>query len=57
MQQAAKIIAPAALGLTLVPPVMFMFHSLAEVPMKALMGAGCVLWFVTARYWMKGGAE
>jgi hypothetical protein len=57
MQPAAKILSLIALGLTIVPPAMFMFHSLAESMMKALMIAGCILWFVVSPFSMKGGSE
>lgn len=57
MQAAAKILALAALALTVVPPALFLFHHIAEPLMKGLMVAGCALWFCTAPFWLKGGAE
>lgn len=57
MQAAAKFIAPLALALTIVPPCLFMFHAMSEQPMKHVMLAGCVLWFVAAPFSMKGGSK
>ena len=57
MKPAAKVLGLAALGLTIVPPLMFLFHSAGETAMKGLMIAGCVVWFVTAPVLMKGGSE
>jgi len=57
MQLTAKILALLALGLTAIPPLIFMFHSIAETTMKALMIAGTILWFVAAPLWLKGGSD
>jgi hypothetical protein len=53
----AKILGVIALGLTVVPPILYATSSLQDVAMKSLMLGGCVLWFVTAPLFMKGGAE
>jgi hypothetical protein len=57
MKTIAMILGIIALGLTVVPPILFAAHSLAEPTMKRLMLDGCILWFVTAPAFMKGGAE
>ncbi len=57
MKTAMKLLGLAALALTIVPPFLFMTKSLAEATMKGTMLAGVVLWFVTAPFGMKGGAE
>jgi hypothetical protein len=57
MKTIAMILGIIALGLTVVPPILFATQSLAEPTMKRLMLDGCVLWFVTAPAFMKGGAE
>ena len=57
MKLAIKILGPLALALTVVPPLMFMFHGMAGPLMKDLMLAGCILWFATARFFMPGGAK
>ena len=53
----AKILGFIALGLTVAPPILYATLSLPEAVMKNLMLIGCVLWFVTAPIFMKGGAE
>ncbi len=57
MKKAAMILGILALVLTVVPPFLFAIRSLGEPPMKILMLVGCVLWFVTAPAFMKGGSE
>jgi len=57
MKFTVKILGPLALALTVMPPLMFMFHSMAGPLMKNLMLAGCILWFATARFFMQGGAK
>ena len=57
MQPAARILGFAALGLTIIPPLLFMGQTMAEPAMKNLMIAGCVLWLIFAPLFMKGGAE
>ncbi len=57
MKTVTKVLAALALGLTVVPPLLFLSQSLAEEPMKHLMLAGCVLWFAASPFALKGGAE
>lgn len=38
---------------TIVPPVLFMLHQIGQSPMKAIMLASCLGWFLTAPLWMK----
>jgi hypothetical protein len=57
MKKAAKILGVLALGLTIVPPILYAIQSLGEPAMKTMMLGGCVLWFVTAPAIMKGGSE
>lgn len=57
MKKAAKILGVLALGLTVVPPILYAVQSLGEPVMKALMLGGCVLWFATAPVFMKGESE
>jgi hypothetical protein len=42
----------ALLG-TIVPPILFMLHVIGPEPMKNVMLASCLVWFVTAPMWMK----
>ena len=56
MQTVLKTLGVIALGLTLVPPVLFLMGSLGLPAMKGAMLGGCILWFVTAPFFMKGGA-
>ena len=55
MNTAAKILAPLALLATVVPPVLFAFKLLGESPMKAILLVATIVWFATARLWLKGG--
>lgn len=55
MTHVARLLGLLALAGTLVPPVLFLFRMIGEGPMKALMLASTVVWFVTAPLWMKGG--
>lgn len=57
MKILAMILGIVALALTVVPPILFANQSMAEPTMKRLMLDGCVLWFVTAPAFMKGGAQ
>lgn len=57
MRTAMKLLGLVALALTIVPPVLFMTRSLAEATMKSIMLAAVVLWFASAPFGMKGGAE
>lgn len=56
MKKIAVILGILALALTVVPPILSALELLAEPAMKGLMLSGCVLWFVTAPAFMKGGA-
>ena len=56
MQTSLKILGLIALGLTIVPPVLFLMGSMTLPVVKGVMLGGCVLWFVTAPFFMKGGA-
>ena len=56
MQMPLKILGLIALGLTIVPPLLFLTGSMALPVMKGVMLGGCVLWFATAPFFMKGGA-
>ena len=53
----AKILGIVALGLTVIPPILNATTVLGGPTMKGLMLAGCVLWFVTAPTFMKGGTQ
>ena len=57
MNTISKILAPLALVGTLVPPLLFAFKVMGEGPMKLIMLASTILWFTTARFWMKGGGQ
>ena len=57
MNTLAKILAPAALAGTIVPPVLFLFQAMSEGPMKAIMLLATILWFVFAPFWLKGGSQ
>jgi hypothetical protein len=57
MKSAAKILAPLSLVGTVLPPLLFLCRALNEGPMKAIMLAAAILWFVTAPFWLKGGAD
>lgn len=46
MKFPALIASVVALALTIVPPVLFLVGSLEETPMKAIMVAGTLLWFL-----------
>ena len=57
MNTVAKCLAPVALIGTIVPPLLFLFKSMGEGPMKLIMLVASVLWFPTAPVVMKGGDE
>ncbi|NGO38024.1 hypothetical protein G4L39_01245 [Limisphaera ngatamarikiensis] len=57
MQTIFRVLAFAALALTVVPPFLFMIQQLAEPTMKSWMLAGTVLWFATAPWALRGGAR
>lgn len=52
-----RLLALIALALTIVPAALFAAGVLGDGPMKLLMLAGAVLWFVTAPRWLKGGTD
>ena len=56
MKKIAVILGVFALALTVVPPILSALELLAEPTMKGMMLGGCILWFVTAPAFMKGGA-
>jgi hypothetical protein len=56
MQMSLKILGLIALGLTVVPPILFLMGAIALPLMKGVMLGGCVLWFATAPFFMKGGS-
>lgn len=55
MKMLIKVLGLLALALTIVPPVLFLTGSLALPAMKAVMLGGCVLWFATAPFFLRGG--
>jgi hypothetical protein len=57
MQTIFRVLAFAALALTVVPPFLFMIQQLAEPTMKSWMLVGTVLWFATAPWALRGGAR
>lgn len=60
MKYVYRLMAVGGLAITLIPPVMFYFDSMAEERMKLLMFIGTVLWFSGAIPWLgkkKGQAE
>lgn len=56
MQTLLKLLGLIALGLTVVPPVLFLIGAMALPMMKWVMLLGCLLWFSTAPLFMKGSA-
>jgi hypothetical protein len=50
-----SILGPLALVLTLLPPILFMSEVMSDATVKALMLAGCGLWFVAAPGFLSGG--
>lgn len=57
MKKYAMILGVLALGMTVIPPILYALRSLSEPAMKILMLGGCITWFATAPVFMKGGAE
>ena len=57
MKSLAPFLGPIALAGTIVPPLLFLLQLLGEVPMKSIMLASAILWFVSAPLWLRGGAE
>lgn len=54
MKNAARLIAIAALLGTIVPPLLFLFQTLEEEPMKLLMLISALAWFGSAPFVMGG---
>lgn len=52
-----RLLALTALGLTIVPAVLFATGHLSDGAMKLTMVVGTLLWFVTAPRWLRGGSE
>ena len=57
MRTLLKILGFGALGMTLVPPILFATGGLSESVMKTLLLVATVLWFATAPFFLKGGGE
>jgi hypothetical protein len=57
MKSLASILGPLALAGTIVPPLLFLLQLMGEVPMKWIMLASAILWFVSAPFWLRGGTE
>jgi len=55
MHTLARIVAPLAIAATLIAPAFFSAGALGEEPMKAMLLAATIAWFVAAPIWMKGG--
>ncbi len=54
MKKLAMYVSYASLALVIIPPVLFMTHSLTDLDtVKNLMLAATLAWFVTAPLWMK----
>lgn len=51
----ARVLGLLALAGTIAPPALFLTQTLDQEPMKAIMLAAMVLWFVSAPFWLKGG--
>lgn len=57
MKYIAPVCGMCALGLTLAPPALFALGQMAEQSMKSMMLFACILWFIAAPAFMKGGAK
>lgn len=55
MRVITRLLALAALGLTVVPAILFAAGRLDDASMKTAMLIGTVLWFATAPLVLKGG--
>lgn len=51
-----KLLSFAALGLVIVPPVLYLSGAIAKPAMSTVMLVGSLLWFATVPFWM-GRAE
>ncbi len=54
MKIPAMLAALAALGLTIIPPVLVANGAISDPLQKGLMLAGAFLWFATAPLWIRG---
>lgn len=57
MKYIAPICGLCALGMTVVLPALFALGQMAEQSMKSMMLFACILWFIAAPAFMKGGAK
>jgi hypothetical protein len=55
MKTALKLISFVALGLVIVPPLLYLAGSLAKAPMISLMLVGTLVWFASVPWWMGAG--
>lgn len=55
MQAIAKTLGLLSLAATIVPPALFMFKVIPLEPVKWIMLAATIGWFVCAPLWMKAG--
>jgi len=53
MKRILQALGILALGLTILPPILFAAGSIENNTMKAAMIVGMLLWFATAPKWMK----
>lgn len=52
MKSILKLLSWAALGLVIIPPVLYLAGGLAKPAMSSLMLVGTLLWFATVPFWM-----
>jgi len=52
MKSILKLISVAALGLVIIPPVLYLSGTLSKSTMSLLMLTGTFLWFGTVPLWM-----
>lgn len=55
MTQLAKVLGLVSLAGTILPPLLYLMHSMSEGSMKVVMLLSTLVWFATAPLWMKGG--
>ncbi len=53
IKKIARPIGYLALLGTILPPLLFMFHTIELAPMQGTMFVSCIAWFVAAPLWMK----
>jgi len=56
MLNSLKVVGLIALGLTIVPPILYVTGTITLPAVKWFMAVGCLLWFATAPIFMKGGS-